>query len=87
MNQPALKYHEAILGFKRKFLAETLMAHGGNRTRTARALGLQRTYLLRLIREFRVDVPPQQRAGGPQAERVTATQHQCATTSRSAQSR
>jgi hypothetical protein len=30
----------------------------GNRTHTARVLGLQRTYLLRLIRELGVAVPP-----------------------------
>jgi hypothetical protein len=30
----------------------------GNRTHTARALGLQRTYLLRLIRELGVAAPP-----------------------------
>jgi hypothetical protein len=30
----------------------TLLAHGGNRTRAARAMRLQRTYLLRLIRQF-----------------------------------
>ena len=32
----------------------------GNRTHTARALGLQRTYLLRLIRELGVAAPPPQ---------------------------
>ena len=31
----------------------TLLAHVGNRTRAARAMRLQRTYLLRLIRQFR----------------------------------
>jgi DNA-binding NtrC family response regulator len=30
----------------------------GNRTHTARALGLQRTYLLRLMRELGVAAPP-----------------------------
>lgn len=51
MTTPA-KYHEAVAAFKRQLLVHMLAAHGGNRTRTARALGLQRTYLLRLLREF-----------------------------------
>lgn len=29
-----------------------LAAHGGNRTRTAKTLGIERTYLLKLIRDF-----------------------------------
>jgi hypothetical protein len=36
----------------------TLTQSGGNRTHAARALGLQRTYLLRLMREFEVHIPP-----------------------------
>ena len=43
--------------FKRRLIESTLTELGGNRTRTARALGLQRTYLLRLMREFEVRVP------------------------------
>lgn len=50
--RPATDYHRAVDAFKRELLKSTLVAYGGNRTRTARALGLQRTYLLRLIREF-----------------------------------
>jgi hypothetical protein len=30
----------------------TLDAHGGNRSHTARTLGLQRSYLVRLIRQY-----------------------------------
>jgi DNA-binding NtrC family response regulator len=43
--------------FKRQFLRVTLEAHRGNRTHAARALGLQRTYLLRLMRDFGIHVP------------------------------
>ena len=50
-------YHEAVSRFRREFLAQALVAHGGNRTRTAQAIGLQRTYLLRLIREFGLKQP------------------------------
>jgi len=51
-----------VTEFKRRLIEATLFQLGGNRTRTARALGLQRTYLLRLMREFGVNVP---RADGP----------------------
>ena len=50
-------YHEAVREFKRWLLTNTLVTHGGNRTHTARALGLQRTYLLRLIRQLGIDAP------------------------------
>ena len=55
-------FHGAVTEFKRRLIEATLFQLGGNRTRTARALGLQRTYLLRLMREFGVNVP---RADGP----------------------
>jgi Nif-specific regulatory protein len=47
-------YRTAVSDFKRQLIAAALQNHGGNRTHTARALGLQRTYLLRLIRDLRV---------------------------------
>ena len=43
---PANDYQRAVEDFKREWLAKALVAHGGNRSRTARALGLQRTFLL-----------------------------------------
>jgi DNA-binding NtrC family response regulator len=52
MTEPVKRYHDAVAWFKRELLAQTLSAHGGNRSRAARALGLQRTYLVRLIRDF-----------------------------------
>lgn len=55
-------FHGAVTEFKRRLIEATLFQLGGNRTRTARALGLQRTYLLRLMREFGVNVP---RRDGP----------------------
>jgi DNA-binding NtrC family response regulator len=54
---PAVGFHGAVTEFKRRLIEATLCQWGGNRTRTARALGLQRTYLLRLMREFGVSVP------------------------------
>ena len=51
-------YHGAVSDFKRQLIEATLRQMRGNRTHTARALGLQRTYLLRLIRDLRVAAPP-----------------------------
>ena len=54
----APSYHGAVCDFKRRLIEATLHQMRGNRTHTARALGLQRTYLLRLIRELGVTAPP-----------------------------
>jgi DNA-binding NtrC family response regulator len=51
-------FHGAVSDFKRRLIEATLHQMRGNRTHTARALGLQRTYLLRLIRELGVTAPP-----------------------------
>ena len=45
--EPAPGFHGAVAEFKRRLIETTLTDLGGNRTRAARALGLQRTYLLR----------------------------------------
>ena len=54
-------YHKEVETFKKELLRTALEAHGGNRTHAATALGLQRTYLLRLIREFGICVPVPER--------------------------
>jgi DNA-binding NtrC family response regulator len=54
---PLKGYQKAVDEFKRRFLTEKLVEHGGNRTRAAKALGMQRTYLMRLIREFGLQIP------------------------------
>ena len=51
-------YHCAVSEFKRRLIEATLQQSQGNRTHAARALGLQRTYLLRLIRDLGVAAPP-----------------------------
>jgi DNA-binding NtrC family response regulator len=56
--RPLPGFHGAVSDFKRRLIEATLTQAGGNRTRAARALGLQRTYLLRLIREFEIRIPP-----------------------------
>ena len=52
MSDDVEAYHAAVYRFKKDFLRRMLAAHGGNRTHTALAIRLQRTYLLRLLREF-----------------------------------
>jgi len=54
----AVSYHGAVSDFKRRLIETTLHEARGNRTHAARTLGLQRTYLLRLIRELQVAAPP-----------------------------
>lgn len=49
---PNLSLKEAQNRFRKLFLTKSLATHRGNRTQTARALGIQRTYLSKLIREF-----------------------------------
>jgi DNA-binding NtrC family response regulator len=56
--EPARTYHAAVEEFKRGLIASTLRRTGGNRTRAARLLGLQRTYLARLIRDLGLAGPP-----------------------------
>ena len=51
-------YHGAVSEFKRRLIEATLHRVQGNRTHAARVLGLQRTYLLRLIRDLGVAAPP-----------------------------
>ncbi|MGH7412227.1 MAG: sigma-54-dependent transcriptional regulator [Candidatus Methylomirabilis sp.] len=47
-------FHEAVVAYKRQIIRETLRRFGGNQSRAASALGLQRTYLSRLIKELQV---------------------------------
>jgi DNA-binding NtrC family response regulator len=50
-------WHDAVTAFKRRLIEQALEQAGGNRTHAARTLGLQRTYLLRLIRDLGVVAP------------------------------
>ena len=51
-------YHGAVSEFKRRLIEIALREARGNRTHAARVLGLQRTYLLRLMRDLNVAAPP-----------------------------
>ena len=57
------RYHAEVAAARRAILLAALRKHGGNRTHAAAYLGLQRTYLLRLLREFGLaqEVPAPQR--------------------------
>ena len=55
-------YRSAVATFKRELIEAALRDHHGNRTHAARALGVQRTYLLGLIRDLGVAAPAS--AGG-----------------------
>ncbi|MGH7318880.1 MAG: sigma-54-dependent transcriptional regulator [Candidatus Rokuibacteriota bacterium] len=50
--EDARRFHAAVEEFKRGLIASTLRRTSGNRTQAARLLGLQRTYLARLIRDL-----------------------------------
>ena len=60
--ESARTYHAAVEEFKRGLIASTLRRTNGNRPRAARLLGLQRTYLARLIRDLGLAAPA---AGAP----------------------
>ncbi|HYB70415.1 MAG TPA: helix-turn-helix domain-containing protein [Candidatus Bathyarchaeia archaeon] len=54
MESAPLPLHEAISAFKRKLVLEALERFAGNRSRAAAALKIERTSLLRLIRELEI---------------------------------
>jgi len=56
-------FHLAVVEFKRSLIENTLRQAEWNRTRAAKFLGLQRTYLLRLMRDLRVKAQPPRRNG------------------------
>jgi DNA-binding NtrC family response regulator len=48
---PPLHYHESMDAYSRKIIEEALRRNGWNQTRAAEELGLQRTYLTKLLRQ------------------------------------
>ncbi len=47
-------FHEAVTAHKRQIIREALHRSGGNQSKAATAMGLQRSYLARLIKELQV---------------------------------
>ncbi len=50
-------YHSEVQSFKRRLLREALDRNGGNQTKAAEALGLQRSYFARLLKRFSPSPP------------------------------
>ena len=50
-----LSYHEAIDAFRKELIERALAQSEGSRVAAARALGIQRTYLSRLIKTLHID--------------------------------
>lgn len=61
--------HVAMSAFKRDLIRRALLRSGGNRSYAAAALGIDRTSLLRLIRELGVEDMPAAHSGRPSASR------------------
>jgi DNA-binding NtrC family response regulator len=53
-SEAPLTFHEAMVAYKRQIIRQALSRFGGNQSKAAQALGLQRTYLSRLIKELQV---------------------------------
>jgi DNA-binding NtrC family response regulator len=51
-----LPYREAMDGFKKQVIRSALIRSGGNKTKAAAALGLQRTYLVKVIKELEIEI-------------------------------
>ncbi len=49
-------FHESIEGYKRNVIEDALMKSNWNQSKAAKLLGLQRTYLSRLIRQLNISV-------------------------------
>jgi Nif-specific regulatory protein len=49
-----LSYHEAVDGHRREVILQALSQTQGNRAAAARLLGLERSYLLKLIKSFQI---------------------------------
>jgi transcriptional regulator with PAS, ATPase and Fis domain len=52
--EPVKNYKDAVNLFKKELITSTLKLYNGNQTKTAVRLGIQRTYLSRLMSEFNI---------------------------------
>lgn len=67
MGPRKLPLHEAVAAYKRTLVRAALAANDGNRSRAAAALKIERTSLLRLIRELGISGLPDGQRGRPPA--------------------
>ncbi len=63
-----MTWREHLTAYKRDLLTERLRAHEGNRSATARELGLTREYLWQLAKDLGVSIP-RGKPGPPQTLR------------------
>lgn len=52
------QFYTAVADFKREFLRAKLLEHGENRNHTAKAIGISRVSLSKLIQQLGIDSPP-----------------------------
>jgi Bacterial regulatory protein, Fis family len=72
MDPIELPLREAVSEFKRTLVRQTLAAKSGNRSRAAAALKIERTSLLRLIRELGIPDVPVASPGRPASRKPLA---------------
>ena len=61
---PSLHYHESMDTYSRKIIEEALRRNGWNQTKAAEELGLQRTYLTKLLRQKDIAGRPPNESSG-----------------------
>ncbi len=61
---PPLHYHESMEVYSRKVIEEALRRNGWNQTRASEELGLQRTYLTKLLRQKDIPGKPPNKSSG-----------------------
>jgi DNA-binding NtrC family response regulator len=61
---PSRHYHESMDAYSRKVIEEALRRNGWNQTKASEELGLQRTYLTKLLRQKDISGRPPHESSG-----------------------
>ncbi|MEY4704201.1 MAG: hypothetical protein RL042_397 [Nitrospirota bacterium] len=72
-NAPSLLYHESVEAYSRKIIEESLRRNGWNQRKASDELGLQRTYLTKLIRQKKIASKPPQSSPASSEEDTSCT--------------
>ena len=56
MHSSGIRYEDAVRDFKRQYLREVLVAHGGNQCKAAEELGVHRNTLSRTMADLDLDL-------------------------------
>jgi DNA-binding NtrC family response regulator len=72
-NAPSLLYHESVEAYSRKIIEESLRRNGWNQRKASDELGLQRTYLTKLIRQKKIASKPPQSSPSSSEENTSST--------------